>query len=334
MQRFIAVCVFSALATILAIGPARAATIVVTPGAAVQAAIDGASSGDRIELQAGEYPGNVDFVGKNVELVGVGASTVLIGDGLGPVVTIASGEGAGAIVDSLTITGGVAAEGGGVLIVGASPTIVRNFLIGNQALARGTAIFIDGTTAAPLIANNLMAYNDRGSSGDPHGVQTSNSSPMIINNTLVRSDSNGIFLSGTGSALVMNNIIARNGSRGTKDEARRGRGICNFTATAMILHNNFWKNSKSALLQSGQDFRRVRRAQKFFDSLDLMGNTDRSPRFTRRRLAKDVAQMELRDFTLRPNSRAIGAGNPDSAYNNLDGSTNTMGHLGGPLAAP
>ena len=322
------------LAVALFVAPAQAATIAVAPGSSVQAAIDGALDGDTISLSSGLYPGDIDFVGKAVSVIGVGEDTVISGTGAGPVVRFVSGETGASILDSVTITGGSAPSGGGILIENSSPTVIRNVITGNFAVARGAAIFIEGATSGPLIANNLITYNNRIGFGDPHGIQTSAASPLILNNTIVRGDSNGIFLSGGGEAVVMNNIIGRNGSRGSVSEARRGRGICNFTSNASISYNLFWRNAKSALLQSGQDFRRIRRAQRALDSPDLLGNRDGSPKFVRRKLPADAVDVVAADFLLKAKSRAIGSGNPDPGYNNTDGSPNTIGHLGGPLALP
>jgi parallel beta-helix repeat protein len=321
--------------TFVLYGPGTfAATIPVPPGGNVQDAIDAAVDGDTIALQTGVYPGDIDFMGKAIAVVGVGEATVISGSGAGPVVRFVSGETSASKLDSVTITGGSAPSGGGILIENARPTILRNFITRNSAVSRGAAIFIEGAAAQPLIANNLIAYNDRIGFGDPHGIQTSASSPVILNNTIVRGDSNGIFLSGGGAPVVMNNIIGRNGSRGSASEARRGRGICNFVSNASILHNLFWRNAKSALLQSGQDFRRIRRAQRALESPGLTGNRDGSPKFVRRKLPADADDISASDFALKARSRAIGNGNPDPAYDNLDGSPNTIGHSGGPLAAP
>lgn len=310
---------------------AGAADIPVAPGGDIQAAIDSANPGDVILLEAGEYVGDIDFGGKNVTVLGTGFDTVLRGSGTNSVVRFSGGEGPTATLDSVQVTGGLAVEGGGIYIHDASPTILRSYIVGNRSSRFGSGIYSGGATADPLISNNLIAYNTRTSS-DPHGIQVNGGAPVIVNNTIVRSDSNGIFITGGAEAVVMNNIIARNGSRGS-EIGRRGRGICNFTTGSVILYNDFWKNSKSALLQSGRDFRRVRGAERSLDLASLAGNTDRTPRFVRRRLAATADDASASDFDLRSNSRMINAGDPDAAFFNPDGSRNTIGHLGGALAA-
>jgi hypothetical protein len=158
--------------------------------------------------------------------------------------------------------------------------------------------------------------------------------PTIVNNTIALSDSNGIFLASGAAAVVMNNIISRNGSRGARGEGRRGRGICNFTAGSAITYNVFHRNRKAALLQGGRDFRRIRAAQRSLGGPLLAGNLDKNPRFERRRPVKTLEDFAPDHFELRANSRILGTGNPDPLYRNADGSPNTPGHRGGPLAAP
>ena len=124
---------------------------------------------------------------------GAGPQTVLRGTGTGPVVQFTSGEGNGSVLDSVTVTGGNATDGGGILIANASPLVVRNVVRDNRAASRGSGIYVSGNSVA-RIYNNLVAYN-RTTSGDPHGIQVSGADPVIVNNTVVRTDSNGLFVS-------------------------------------------------------------------------------------------------------------------------------------------
>jgi hypothetical protein len=59
-------------------------------------------------------------------------------------------------------------------------------------------------------------------------------------------------------------------------------------------------------------------------------NVDGRPRFPRQSFAEATLPD---DFVLHPRrSRARDAGNPDPAYNDLDGSRNDIGFTGGPYA--
>lgn len=313
---------------VLAPFPVHAATVVVEAGASIQAALDAATPGDTLAVMAGTFTEDLDFRGKAVAVVGRGPATVLLGTGTGPVVRFVAGEGTESVLDSFTVTGGAAAVGGGILIENASPTILRNVVTGNRASGQGSGIAVRGTVGtapSPLIANNLLSYNTNlDGVGDPHTIQVVNATPVIVNNTIVEGDSNGILLSGGTSAatVIMNNVIALNG---TAREAR-GRGICDFSGGAAIQWNVFHRNTVAALLtRTGRNYRRVRAAEREIGDPNLAFNTDRSPRFEDARRG---------DFRLRAKSPARNGGNPEAAFANRDGSRNTMGHTGGPLADP
>ena len=317
------------IALIAVAATAGAETVPLGPGESIQAAIAAADPGDTIELAAGTYDGDLDFLGKDVEVIGTGDDTVIRGTGSGPVVTFDSGEGPGAVIDSTRITGGSAAAGGGILIRDSSPTVVRNAIVYNTAASSGSGIYVQGVAAAPLIANNVIAYNSRNASGDPHGIQSDASSPMIVNNTLAAGDSNAMFLTG-GAPVVRNNVLSRNGA-GTFGSGR-GRGICNFAPGAEIHYNVFYRNIRSALLYQGRDFARIREAQRFFGSPRLTRNRDRNPGFKRRRPRHPRAEFLLRDFELRDTSRILNRGDRAPEFHNHDGTRNTPGFTGGPLA--
>ncbi len=312
---------------------ASAATITVGPGESIQAAIEGAAPGDRIDVAAGTYAEDIDFGGKAVSVVGSGPDTVLHGTGTGSVVTFESGETAASVIDSMVIRGGSAVVGGGIKINGASPTVVRNIVLDNFASARGSGISVQDSQS--LIANNLLVYNET-SLGDPHAIQLADASPTIVNNTIVRNDSNGIFIAGTSAPAIKNNLLARNGSKG------RGRGICDFSpGTARISHSLFWKNRKAALLTGGTDFGKIRRANRLIGPPRLIENVDGNPEFLLRRPpaigSKKAEALTIADLAalFRPNPagkrlRAIDGGDPDPAYDDRDGTRNDIGFTGGP----
>jgi hypothetical protein len=314
-------------ATAMATG-ASAATISVPAGQSVQDAIGRARDGDTIVLADGTYDGDIDFLGKAVLVVGRGPKTILRGTGGGPVVTFASGETPASILDSVTVTGGRADTGGGVLVLGSSPTVVRTVVTGNRAGLRGSGIYIEA--GSPLIYNNLLSYN-AADGGDPHSLQMRDASPWVVNNTIVRGDSNGVLIAGASAPIVANNIIAFNGS--AAGASRRGRGICDFSGgAAVIRHNIFHRNRIAALLRDGRDWRQIRQFQRRSDDPNVTDNTDGYPGFVGPP-REDPEKTRHQDFFIRPwGARAAEQGNPDPGCNDLDGSPNTLGFTGGPFA--
>jgi parallel beta-helix repeat protein len=307
---------------------APAALVVVPPGGSLQAAIDTAVDGDVVQLEAGTYDGDLDYRGKAIRVVGVGPASVLRGTGTGPVVTFVSGEPADAVLESVRVTGGLADSGAAILIRNASPTIQRTVLAENRAVSRGSAVSIEASAAR--LFNNLVIYNTT-AGGDPHSIDVTGASPTIVNNTIVRGDSNGIIIRGGSAPLVMNNIIASNGSVTATD--RRGRGICDFSAggAAVIHYNVFNRNRVGALLTDGRNFAAIRGAQRRIGAPRLVGNLDGRPGFVGR-ISRNPEDVTLADFALDGRGRATNAGNPDPAYDDLDGTRNDAGFTGGPLA--
>lgn len=295
----------------------------VVPGESVQAAIDASADGDVVELATGAWTEDVDFRGKAITLRGRGPDTVLHGTGLGPVVRFASGEGPASVLDSLTVTGGVAVRGGGVLIEGASPTLLRNRIVRNRAHQQGSGVFLGASSA--VLRNNLIADNATVSllAGDAHGVEIQGGAPVVLNNTIVDGDSNGIILRAGAAAVIRGNVLAYNGSQ-TAGEAR-GRGICDFSGGAAVIQSNlFSTNRRGALLTTGGvNYGRIAVAQRRIAEARIAGNRDGSPRFVARRDG---------DYRLGRNSRAIDLGDPDPALADRDGTRNDAGYTGGPLA--
>jgi hypothetical protein len=287
-----------------------------------------------VSVAAGTYNENIDLLGKAISVVGTGADSVIRGTGDGPAVTIARGEGTDTVVDSFMISGGSASRGGGVYIDGSSPILLRNIIAGNLASAQGSGVFLRNSNAR--LYNNLIVYNGHAGNGDPHGVEIVNASPWLVNNTIAYGDSNGIVIRGGSAPLVMNNVIARNGSE--VSGSLRGRGICDFSVggTAQIHYNVFHRNLVGALLTIGTDYSRIRIAQNSVPPPRLFENKDGGPRFRGPRLS-DPDRVILPDgFQLDTERRstAIDAGNPDPIHDDLDGTRNDAGFTGGPFAMP
>jgi hypothetical protein len=298
----------------------------------IQAAIDAAPEGAVVSVAPGRYVENIDFLGKAIVVDGAGPDSVIDGGGKGSVVRMVNGEGASSVLDSFTITGGLANNGGGIEIQDSSPTILRNVIAGNSASGAGSGMYIGGASSAPRILNNLMIFNTGVDGGDPHTVQVAGSSPHIINNTIVRNDSNAIITLGVAAPEIRNNVLARNGTRYPGGGAK-GRGICDFATGTVTQFNLFFRNARAALLTSGTDFRLIRRAQAALLLDRLANNIDAAPRFEGGPLPRTLEAATPERFVpsadpLDP-SRALNAGDPAPAYDNLDGSRNTIGFTGG-----
>jgi hypothetical protein len=113
----------------------------------IQSAIDAASGGDTICVEAGSYLETIDFSGKAVRLVGTygPAMTVIDGNGQGPVVHFQSGEDTRSELIGFTVTGGVSAEGAGVYISDASPRLQDLVIEANsctESSCYGTGLFV------------------------------------------------------------------------------------------------------------------------------------------------------------------------------------------------
>lgn len=302
---------------LLAAEIATAATVVLPPGSSVQAAVDAAAPGDVIRLEPGEYPGDVDFAGKAVAILGApGWTSVLRGTGTGPVVTFASGEGLGSVLDGVTVTGGVATNGGGVYVSGSSPFVRRNKIYDNLAIAAGSGIYV-GQGSRAAILNNVVVFNRRFGDGDPHGVQIVQASPLVVNNTIVRGDSNGLLVSGVSAPLVLNNVLAWNA----------GRGICDFSGgDAQIWYNVFHANKKAALLTDGRNWSRIESAQAAIGAPRLAGNLDGNPGFEPP-IPRGAASGDV-PFTLAADALARDAGHPHPFFDDPDGTRNDVGATG------
>jgi hypothetical protein len=185
----------------------------------IQAGISAASNGDEVEVAPGTYRERIDFKGKSILVRSAGgAQTTIIDGGLaGAVVTFATQEGSGAIIDGFTIQNGAGIglgldEGGGITVQNASPVIRNNIIQDNKVGYAGGGIGIG--FGSPTILNNIIRRNVQSNGIGGGGISTRGGSPVIRGNTVIdkaaSSYGGGLAFWASGQPQITNNVIMRN----------------------------------------------------------------------------------------------------------------------------
>jgi len=195
------------------------------PGA-IERAYSLAAPGDIINVAPGAYAGPIN-IGEDLSVVGAGASAVTISGGT-PVISVASGVTAS--LDGLTISGGSAADGGGVDNAG-NLTISDTAIAHNSASSRGGGIENEASGVLS-ISDSTIASNtagDRGGGIDNQGTLT------IVNSTVADNSAGaGGGISDQGSLTAVNTTIAYNSTSGGFDS---GGGLDAAGAGTATLYN-------------------------------------------------------------------------------------------------
>ena len=339
---FILVCAHNALADTLLV-PNYYLTI--------QEAVRASNPGDTIIVASGVhrlYSGNIKITNKDLTLKSESGAekTIIEGRGNSPVISIV--EHSHAVIDGFTITSvndpdAKAFRGGGIYCApSSSPIIINNVVTENNAVFGG-GIFCDHSSS-PTITNNVISKNNAIEFGG--GIFSYRASPNIVNNSIVGNEvpnaGGGIFC-GRDSSRISNNIIWKNKAKSgggisgdrssctiindtiTRNAATYGGGIFFDGGSMRIINTILWENEDdlySALFTpaSRPDHSDVGDG----DFRGVNGNISMDPLFM---------NPENGDFRLHPNSPCIDAGNPNSIYDDPDGSINDMGAYGGPEAS-
>lgn len=183
-----------------------AATLTV-PGnhATIQGAINAAVAGDRVEVAPGTYNEAIDFMGKNIEVVGTGGASVTTIDAQDSTGVVArlTGLGSGALLEGFTIQGGfedqlLADVRSGVLVNG-DVTIRACVIQGNFAdtLAgsfghAGLIIENGSPTIEQVIVQDNIADSRTGADQlIAAGISISNGTPVISQSQVRRNKTGG-----------------------------------------------------------------------------------------------------------------------------------------------
>lgn len=240
------------------------------PVDSVQTGIEvaGAVGCPQVQVHPGVYYETVDYGGVDADVYSSGGRevTTIDGDGSGPVVTFASGEGAGAKLRGFTVTGGVASRGAGIYVNGADPTLDDLFVHGNAATAGdnlGGGVYL--YDSAGSLTNSVIQDNDAGVGGDDDGNDGGGlailyGSPLVQFNQFLDNtagDGGGIWVA-HGSATIVNNLLDGNRAQdtGRTDDAGylvggQGGGVDFQTDTASVLFANNLVTNNTASTHGG-----------------------------------------------------------------------------------
>ncbi len=250
----------SAPASVYVAGPGRTWVVNVQgtgDAPTVQAAIDSAVTGDIVEVGPGRYLENIDYLGKDIVVRSQEGSEVTILDGSSrdsSVVVMLHDETRKAVLEGFTITGGsgwkadaITTFGGGIILVGASATIRKNVIVGNQArIGGGLSIQSSEHVAltSPLVEDNVFRENSCRLDGG--AIAIGSGKPIIQNNIF---ENNRAYADGAGIWILANNgdfTIRGNTFRGNV-AGDHGGGIYagkNYALTQVrIVENLFIENS-------------------------------------------------------------------------------------------
>ena len=207
--------------------------------ATIQAAINDVSAGSTIIVRPGTYYENIDFIGKDINVVSEKGPflTVIDGSQAGSVVTFNSGESLSAVLDGFTVTNGLASLGGGIYCSYSSPILVNNIITQNTSTGYygGGGIFCRGGN--PLIDSNRITENHADISGG--GIRLESCVATVTGNTIARNTANdgGGIVSDGFSGVIEDCLVAEN------EADRAGGGYDCWASSPLIVNTVFAKNT-------------------------------------------------------------------------------------------
>ncbi|MEW6006806.1 MAG: right-handed parallel beta-helix repeat-containing protein, partial [bacterium] len=198
---------------------ARAADWYVNLGQSIQAAINGAASGDTIYVAAGTYNEAI-YINKNIALIGAEAGVCTItASGISNTNTVTfDGGNAQGTITGFTITG----ASGWPYCYGIRCINSANPFIINSIILRNSGSGISCLYSSPIITNNTILENGW------YGICCNHSSPQITNNTISRNLCSGIGCQNNDFPAITNNTISENGEH----------GICCHSFSSPFITNN------------------------------------------------------------------------------------------------
>lgn len=186
--------------------------------AKIQLAIDYAFRGDTILVDQGRYLENIHFTGKNLTLAsrfimdsdpGHIQKTIIDGDNNGSTVSFLQGENSTCRLIGFTITGGLAASGGGIRCENSGPSLSHLIITNNTAKTWIFDFEIDGAGGGLFCLNstavltNVLFY---GNHGLPTTVNIEDSSKVTLTHVTIV-EKNAIAVFQNSQITITNSII-------------------------------------------------------------------------------------------------------------------------------
>lgn len=339
----------------------------------IQEGINKARNGDTILVAPGRYQENINFHGKSIIVASHYAlngdpkfikNTII--DGGHPshpdtasCVFFVSGEGSDAVLQGFTLINGAGTirtepngtswrEGGGIMIMGSSPTIRNNLILKNEVLDTTGVTSTGGggiscVEGSPTILNNIIALNQARYAA---GIMVYRSGIVMRNNIICQNSGGhdygggGVVTEGNGPGpkTMENNTIVANAAFGSGFYGGRAGGLLVFKTSITARNNIIWGNIQN---NGGQIYvhHELTTADFLYNTIEGgwegEGNIQALPRFSKT------------NFHLLEDSPCVDAGSPESRYNDPASSSNQtmadnpargglrndMGAYGGPGSA-
>jgi hypothetical protein len=316
--------------------------------------------GGVVAVRAGTWPTNLDLAA-DVVIFGLDAreEVVLDGGGLGPVVLAGSGQ--SVTLASLTVTGGLGADGGGVSAIGGGTVALQDVVLAaNRASGNGGGVFADYGDV--VIADSLVTFNSATNGGglyvnDTDRSDSSYSGHLTMVRTVVAYDTATVYGGGLyvddeaavsasvllgneapeGAALyvyddaaIVNVVLADNGGAGGATYGYAGdltlrNTIAAFNRTAFVHQRRSSGPETWAFFQAFHGNSGDVFAQAADDVGANMGAVYADPGFT---AWSDDGDPSDDVWALRPGSALADVGQPEMV--DLDGSRSDIGAWGGP----
>ncbi len=156
----------------------------------IQEAIDAAEDGDRVLVEPGEYVENINFLGKEIIVMGDPEhpeDMVINGDRNGEVVAFENDESENTVLTGFTLTNGTGrniggfGNGGGVYLTHANPTITHCIIIDNEASWSGGGL--ECSSSSPTVSYCVIISNRAGREGGGVRCGGELAQPVFINCT-------------------------------------------------------------------------------------------------------------------------------------------------------